>query len=289
VGLGANADPLSSRSGGSESVQLHLFVALGVSCVIHLGLVAGAIALGRDLAKWKTSTVIVAELVPADPPPSVETPTPPVMPRPKPPKRESFTLPKPITTPVPPPVAAPEPVDTPSPPTPSVETKPVEPQPEPARVTAGPPPSLAAAPGNVTATKTSPPVSDVGPSTFAAPSAIEPAPTGTPRPAVESPSVAAAIAGDGITRTAIPRGGYQVRPSYPSAPRRLGIQGTTTLRIYVSAEGRVTEVLVEQTAGHADLDHAAADAVRRWRFEPARRGTEAVGMWVLLPVEFRLR
>ena len=98
-----------------------------------------------------------------------------------------------------------------------------------------------------------------------------------------------AIPSDGITRTAIPRGGYQVRPSYPSTPRRLGIQGTTTLRLYVGADGRVTEVTVEQSAGHPDLDHAAADAVRRWRFEPARRGTEAVGVWVLLPVEFRLR
>jgi protein TonB len=265
-------------------------VALGVSCVIHLGLVAGAIALGRDLATWRTSTVVMAQLVPAEPPRSVEPPKPPVARRPKPPKREKLTLPKPIATPVPPPVAAPEPVASPSPPSPSVETKPVETQPDPApRVTAGPPPAFAAAPGNVTTTKTSPAVSDVGESTFAAPSAVEPAPAGTPRPVAEPPSVAAAIPNDGITRTAIPRGGYQVRPAYPSTPRRLGIQGTTTLRIYVSAEGRVTEVVVEQTAGHSDLDHAAADAVRRWRFEPARRGTEAVGMWVLLPVEFRLR
>jgi protein TonB len=267
--------------------QLHLFMPLGVSCLIHLGLVAAAIALGRDLATWKTSTVIMAEVVPAEPPRSVETPTPSVTPRPKPPKREKLTLPKPIVTPVPRSVAEPEPVDPPSPPSPAVETQPVDTQPQP-RVK-GPPPSPSAAPGNVTTPEAPPAVSDVGRSTFTAPSAIEPAPTGTPRPAAEPPSVAAAIPSDGITRTAIPRGGYQVRPSYPSIPRRLGIQGTTTLRIYVSAEGRVTEVTIEQTAGHADLDHAAADAVRRWRFEPARRGTEAVGMWVLLPVEFRLR
>ena len=29
--------------------------------------------------------------------------------------------------------------------------------------------------------------------------------------------------------------------------------------------------------------------VRAWRFDPARRGTEPVAMWVLLPVEFRLK
>jgi periplasmic protein TonB len=94
---------------------------------------------------------------------------------------------------------------------------------------------------------------------------------------------------DGITRTAIPRGGYQVRPSYPASARRLGIQGTTLLRLYVDTEGRVAEVAIERSAGHQDLDDAAAQAVRRWRFEPGRRGSEPTGMWVLLPVEFRLR
>jgi protein TonB len=92
-----------------------------------------------------------------------------------------------------------------------------------------------------------------------------------------------------VTRTAIPRGGYQVRPSYPATARRLGVQGTTLLAVYVTAEGRVAEVRVDQSAGHADLDDAAVEAVRRWRFEPARRGTEPVAMWVRLPVEFRLR
>ncbi len=95
--------------------------------------------------------------------------------------------------------------------------------------------------------------------------------------------------GHGITRTAIPRGGYQVHPRYPVTARRLGIQGTTLLRVFVSIDGRVTNVEVERTAGHGDLDDAAADAVRRWRFEPARRGDEPVAMWVLLPVEFRLK
>jgi protein TonB len=100
---------------------------------------------------------------------------------------------------------------------------------------------------------------------------------------------ARAVPGDGITQTAVPRGGYQVRPPYPATARRLGIQGTTVLRLYVDAEGRVADVAIERSAGHQDLDHAAAQAVRRWRFEPGRRGREPIGMWVLLPVEFRLR
>ena len=61
------------------------------------------------------------------------------------------------------------------------------------------------------------------------------------------------------------------------------------LRVHVLVDGRVGDVLVQETAGHPDLDQAAAEAVRRWRFDPARRGKDPVAMWVLLPVEFRLK
>ena len=92
-----------------------------------------------------------------------------------------------------------------------------------------------------------------------------------------------------ITQNARPQGGYQVRPSYPSSALRQGIQGTTMLKVHVLIDGRIGDVIVQQSAGHPDLDQAAIDAVRRWRFEPARRGNDPVAMWVLLPVEFQIR
>jgi len=76
---------------------------------------------------------------------------------------------------------------------------------------------------------------------------------------------------------------------YPTSARRLGIQGTSLLRVHVAADGHVTEVTVSKSAGHVDMDEAAMAAVRQWRFEPGRKGEEAVGMWVLLPVEFRIK
>jgi protein TonB len=103
------------------------------------------------------------------------------------------------------------------------------------------------------------------------------------------PMVAKTSPDAAVTRSATPTGGYQVRPSYPSTARRLGIEGTSLLRVYVAADGRVTEIAVDQSAGHPDLDRAAVDAVRRWKFEPGRRGSEAIGMWVRLPVQFVLR
>jgi protein TonB len=259
----------------AKVISLHRCTTLGVSCVIHVALVGAAIALGRELVAPKVPAVIIADLTLIESPRLVDAPEP-GPPAPARPKPQKLTLPKPIVTPLPAPARQVEPAET-APPT---------------------PPPAAAPPSAQEPVAPSAPVTSFersGESTSAADSAAVQWPvetnrggasagmSGQPTSAVIRPT------DDGITHTAIPRGGYQVRPSYPSSARRLGIQGMTTLRVFVTADGRVGEVLIQETAGHPDLDDAAADAVKRWRFEPARRGTEAVGVWVLLPVEFRLR
>ncbi|MCL6640904.1 MAG: energy transducer TonB [Candidatus Rokubacteria bacterium] len=86
-----------------------------------------------------------------------------------------------------------------------------------------------------------------------------------------------------------PLGGYQTRPRYPESALRAGIQGVTRLRFEVLATGRVGRVLVEESAGFEDLDRAAVEAVRTWRFKPARRGDQPVPVWFTLPVRFELK
>ncbi|MGH7845010.1 MAG: energy transducer TonB [Candidatus Binatia bacterium] len=94
--------------------------------------------------------------------------------------------------------------------------------------------------------------------------------------------------GEALSGLARPIGGYQTKPRYPESARRAGAQGLTVLRVRVLENGRVGEVLVERSAGFRDLDFAAAEAVRKWLFEPARRGKEPVAVWVFLPVKFEL-
>jgi len=77
-------------------------------------------------------------------------------------------------------------------------------------------------------------------------------------------------------------------PRYPLAARRAGEQGTVTLKVRVTSEGLPERVEVEKTSGSSRLDAAALDAVRQWRFVPARRGATPVESWVLVPVVFRL-
>jgi TonB family protein len=94
--------------------------------------------------------------------------------------------------------------------------------------------------------------------------------------------------GEALSGLARPLGGYQVKPRYPESARRAGVQGVTLLRVRVLESGRVSDVIVEQSAGFRDLDLSAMDAVKKWLFEPARRGKEAVAVWVMLPVKFEL-
>jgi TonB family protein len=95
-------------------------------------------------------------------------------------------------------------------------------------------------------------------------------------------------AGEASSGLAHPLGGYQVKPLYPESARKAGAQGITLLKLRVLENGKVGEVQIEQSAGHPDLDMAAADAVRRWLFEPARMGKQPIAVWVLLPVKFEL-
>lgn len=78
-------------------------------------------------------------------------------------------------------------------------------------------------------------------------------------------------------------------PAYPPLSRRMGEEGKVLLRVYVEPDGRPSQVEVKNSSNSSRLDQAALDAVWRWRFVPAKRGEEAVGAWVLVPIVFNLK
>ncbi|WLT30480.1 energy transducer TonB [Geothrix sp. PMB-07] len=77
-------------------------------------------------------------------------------------------------------------------------------------------------------------------------------------------------------------------PDYPALSKRFGEEGKVILRVLVNPEGQPEQVEVRQSSGHARLDQAALGTVKRWRFTPARRGTERLAAWVLVPLSFQL-
>jgi protein TonB len=79
-----------------------------------------------------------------------------------------------------------------------------------------------------------------------------------------------------------------VKPDYTDEARRRNLNGEVLLEIVVRADGRVGDVRVLQGLG-AGLDQRAIEAVRQWRFSPARRLGKPVDVLVEVAVEFRLR
>ena len=77
-------------------------------------------------------------------------------------------------------------------------------------------------------------------------------------------------------------------PTYPLVARRNGEQGTVVLRVRVTRDGMPASVDIEKTSRFSHLDDAALEAVRTWRFVPARQNGQPVEAWVLVPVVFKL-
>jgi periplasmic protein TonB len=63
---------------------------------------------------------------------------------------------------------------------------------------------------------------------------------------------------------------------YPPAAVRDGREGTTVLRFRIGTDGRTKNVMVVQSSGSADLDEAAVEGARCWRYKPATRNGQPV-------------
>jgi len=69
----------------------------------------------------------------------------------------------------------------------------------------------------------------------------------------------------------------------------MGWQGTVTLKVQVSEEGLSAAVEIERGSGYEILDESAIEAIRQWRFTPARRGETPIASTVIVPVIFTLQ
>ncbi|MGF1644248.1 MAG: energy transducer TonB [Thiotrichales bacterium] len=77
-------------------------------------------------------------------------------------------------------------------------------------------------------------------------------------------------------------------PAYPDRARRLGLEGEVLLQAEVFPTGEPGAIKLQRPSGNTLLDRAALEAVRGWRFVPARRGAQSVASWVEIPIRFRL-
>jgi TonB family protein len=80
----------------------------------------------------------------------------------------------------------------------------------------------------------------------------------------------------------------EVKALYTDDARRQGIEGDVVLEIVVRRDGSVGDVRIKRSLDRG-LDQRAIEAVRQWRFAPARRQGVAVDVIVEVAVGFKLR
>jgi protein TonB len=88
--------------------------------------------------------------------------------------------------------------------------------------------------------------------------------------------------GDGITP---PKVIHQVIPKPDSGEQGFRISGVVLIGLVVSSRGLPVNVHVVHSVDK-DVDQNALDAVREWRFEPARKGDKPVAVRLTIEIRF---
>ncbi len=80
---------------------------------------------------------------------------------------------------------------------------------------------------------------------------------------------------------------YEVDPEFSEEARKAKYQGVVVVGLEIGPDGRVRDAKVARSLG-LGLDEKAIEAVKKWKFEPARKDGVPVAVMVNVEVSFRL-
>jgi TonB family protein len=161
---------------------------------------------------------------------------------------------------------------------------------------AGPPSNAAANPGTQTSQAETPPAKTEGNP------ALEGAETSTtatnPGTAADGGTSAAPVPpavpvkeGDLVDLASVdeqPRNIKSAQPVYPAAAQRLGVEGSITVNALIDETGAVIDTgVLKGLKDDRGLGKAAETAVKKWKFQPARKGGVAVKVWKPFVIVFK--
>ncbi len=140
--------------------------------------------------------------------------------------------------------------------------------------TEAPPPAVkteeSAAPGPKTGTEAA---ADPGPAAVSAPA-------GPPVKEGDLVDLASVTSPPSIVRT--------INPVYPRLAEQLGVEGTITVNALIDEKGNVIDTgILKGIQDDKGLGKAAEAAVRKWKFEPARKDGVAVKVWKPFAISFK--
>ncbi len=80
----------------------------------------------------------------------------------------------------------------------------------------------------------------------------------------------------------------EVRPVYPAKCKEKNIEGAVILQVGIDEEGSVIDVELLKGA-HKNLDQAAVEALRQWKYQPIKKDGKPVPVTFTVTVDFKLR
>ena len=86
-----------------------------------------------------------------------------------------------------------------------------------------------------------------------------------------------------------PRPITPIKPVYPDIAQEEGIEGQVLIQCFIDKTGRVKETIVIKGVPNTGLNESAVAALRKTRFRPARQRENPVGVWITIPINFKLQ
>ena len=86
-----------------------------------------------------------------------------------------------------------------------------------------------------------------------------------------------------------PRPLFPIKPVYPDIAQEAGIEGQVLVQCFIDKTGRVKETIVLKRIPNTGLNEAAVEALRKTRFRPAKQRETKVGVWITIPINFKLQ
>jgi protein TonB len=76
-----------------------------------------------------------------------------------------------------------------------------------------------------------------------------------------------------------------VAPEYPNELRRDGVSGVVMVKCTIDEQGNVVDPTVEKSSNGA-FEKPAIDALKKWKFKPAKQDGAPVAIKVSIPIKF---
>lgn len=76
-----------------------------------------------------------------------------------------------------------------------------------------------------------------------------------------------------------------VKPTYPRELREAGVSGVVMVKCMIDEQGNVAETTVVKSSNEK-FDPPAVEALKKWKFKPARQDGKPVAIHVTIPIKF---